>query len=97
MIFESTPAIITEIVDQLKQKDQEIQELKAQNKQLFTKFEKLDKMLQTLKIMDEKEFSDQKEGTIRSIVRRDPLELIAEEIQKLKKSDKEEMSQEPSS
>jgi len=76
-------------VEELKQKDQEIQELKAQNKQLFAKFEKLNEMLQTLKLMEEKEFSDMKEGQIKSIVRRDPLELIAEEIQKVNKPDKE--------
>ena len=81
-------------VEELKQKDQEIQELKVQNKQLFGKFEQLDKILQTLKLMEEKELSEQEPGTIRGIIKRDPLELITEEIQKMKKPAREENNKE---
>ena len=90
----ATPAQLIEIAEELKLKDQEIQELKNQNKELFSKFEKLDEMLQTLKLMEDKDFSDLKEGQIRSIIRRDPLELIAEKIQKMKKSEKENSKEE---
>lgn len=47
----ATPAQLTEIVDKLKQKDSEIQELKTQNQQTTDRIGKMEELLKTMKLL----------------------------------------------
>jgi len=92
----ATPAQLTEIADKLKQKDKEIQELKEQNKELFNKFEKLDEMVKTLKILGDPELREmaERQGTnpltlITELLRIEVLKGTKKELQKMKKPEKD--------
>jgi len=81
-IYESTPAIITEIVEKLKQKDQEIERLSA-------RIDKLAEPLEILKEMDIEELSKDEErtplGILIQYLKLQAAKELNDEIQKLKK------------
>ena len=89
----ATPAQLTEIVEQMKQKDKEIQELRTQNESLSARIDKLAEPLEILKEMDIEELSKDEErtplGIIIQFLRLKAAKELDDEIQKLKKPDKE--------
>jgi integrase len=72
----------------------EIQELKDQNKELFNKFEKLDEMVKTLKILGDPELREmaERQGTtpltvVAELLRIEAAKGVKEELQKIKKAE----------
>jgi hypothetical protein len=91
----ATPAQLTEIADKLKQKDLEIQELKTQNQQLFSKINKLDETMRALIELGDKEFDmtetqeKTKLGLIVEFLRLEIAKELKTELQKMKEKENE--------
>ncbi len=94
----ATPAQLTEIVDQLKHKDTEIQELRTQNERLSARMDKLAEPLEMFKEMDIAELSKDEErtplGILIQYLKLQAAKELKDEIQKLKKPDNENAKEE---